>query len=354
MALKKPIKKRPAKKVLKERVCPEYLMSFPKKCVRDFDVTWVISELSSPVQRPAWFRKMLMLMLLGQLFSPSRKLVRKSLAWHYANEIIHHSTLKEIKAYPTYSWAMIGGAFNHREGIGRIHRPLGGWNSKQKLSWRELRNEMSKAASAAEVCLFTFDVAVSNFESDVNAISAIPMSLSAAQEKIRHWHEFHNGRSKNQNSTSSKKKYKEIFGEVFEGLFRKNTQLLTRSISDPNHKKNWQIYKDNYEFIAALFSMMARKDFTPIKVGRTFDRPVYKSAMRYVMAGEFDRLPLGNKEFQTQLIGRAKYFSKFMPHKEQRRMNDRFAGVTEIPATLDIVVLEALKSNKSQTPQTEL
>jgi len=322
----------------------DYLLEFHQRCILSFDVDWIVLQIGAEDLRPAWFRKMLMLLLMGWIFCPTKPSIRKSLAWHYANEQIHQSVLKinEQHKLNSYFLSMLGGLGTHSFGIRWVYRSLGGLSSKTKKSWKDLSVAIAKAATRAESCLFLFDVMVVAGAYKHGTRKKANLSLTKAKQILQGWQIDRLGdaevfdKENHKQTAQSKASLKKRFSEEYQKLFRKGTSFKSQAISLSSFSATFPEFENGYEFVAAFHSMRVYEHWKPIKVARKWRAPKDSSALDYVMRGALDRLPLGNREFQLQFLGRAKTFSTFIQNRASIDNNARFAPISSVEAQLNI------------------
>jgi hypothetical protein len=289
-------------------IVPDYLTAFRKKCVIDFDVSWLIAQLNSNPPTPTWFRTLLTKMLVGWALCPTNKKVRKAMAWHSINQTIHlKAAAKDSSEEKSYYNSAFIEFFLHRR-FQKIYRPLGGFNSRAIYSYNDIRERIKEAAKNAEYCMPPIDILVNT-------------PPEATKSK-----------SKNQ-SLRSMKNAKWMLDELHENRddndpFSPSSEYRGKAISSKNFEKYWKTYKQSAEFVAALYCIRnpivtKTKISTVDKLNRNKSHRSL-NMLHELLLGNFDRLPYRNSAFQKELIGRAAYFSQFLTSRRSLNYPDRF------------------------------
>jgi hypothetical protein len=142
-----------------------------------------------------------------------------------------------------------------------------------------------------------------------------------------------------QNNDEQKPKLQKVLPNL-ENLFLPETEFKNRAVSTANFNKYWADHKHGFEFIAALFSMTAGVDW---QRKNSKKKRKYKNALGYFIEGDFHVLPWHSRKFQANFIGKAKYFSEFIPNRsEVPELRNRFNDVEKIRTKLNIVDIKQL------------
>jgi hypothetical protein len=223
--------------------------------------------------------------------------------------------------------------------VGQVFSALGGFDSKYRYSVTELKAMTAKHAKHAETCLFLLDVMLKLSGPDKM------ITPTAAKSKLVAWFDETAPAPIRANRSTSRTKARSDFNDPFKKLLEPDTQLSNlHSKSVPNYEKQWAEYKHGFEFIAALFSMRAGNHWEPLQAQKSGTPPPYTSALRYIIDRKIYLLPLADPKFQTELLGRAKYFSHYMERRKNiAGLKARFADVREISAQLEILSADGTK-----------
>lgn len=313
------------------------LADFEQKCIKEFDVAWVVQQFRPEQNTPSWFRKILTLMLLGWAFYPNRPSIRISLAWQQVNSYQHKLITKKLdrSRIKDYNIELAIQLADKRNNFSKLFVLLGGLNSYKMLSRGELAAWLAEGAKHSGACLVAINIITFLHQKKIIADGKSEASFKTALKLLDQWIKV--------NVTPRLKEGKKA--ELYKVLLNPKYGLHVQGMSVKKIENSWRNCRFGIEFLVSLLTLQQSQDWKPIRQSKNQAlQDDCLNAYSYIQAYKFNLLPLDDPKFQNVWLSRAKYFSNMLDKRDIPDLALRFTELSESPAPFELVLVDELQA----------
>lgn len=313
------------------------LAEFEQKCVKDFDVSWVLQQFRPEQNTPEWLRKILTLMLLGWAFKPLHPEVRISMAWHQMNRHLRrlmNAVLMDVGDTELHI-AFVASLMHKRKSHIRVFAALGGFTSFRMLSRSDSSAWLAGSAEESSACFIAVNIITLIHEKKFAGGGKTEPSFNTALHILERWI-----KAKVTPRLKDEKK-----AELYRLLLNPEYGLDVPGMSPSTIQSSWTNCRVGIEFLVAFLTLKRGSDWNPIRQSTNISlQGDHLNAYNYIAAGKYHHLPLNDPNFQDLWLRRAKYFSNILDKRDIPALAQRFQGFSESPVNFELVLVDELQA----------